>query len=112
MIFYLLLNYAKDIKISFAIIIYRKFISVKDITIMFNYFTDDNFTIGQLIIITFLLLLLWFNVSGAVEDHNFNKTSSQDIIKIHKRISRIELYIASIIVVNLLKSVYSVANGR
>jgi hypothetical protein len=79
---------------------------------MFNYFTDNNFNIGQLIIITALLLILWFNVSNALEDFNFNKSLSSDIIKIHKRISKIELYIATIIIVNLLKSVYSIADSK
>ena len=79
---------------------------------MFNFLTDNDFSIRHLVTIVVLLLILWFNISGAVEDHYFNKTSAPDIIKIHKRISRIELYIASIIIVNLLKSVYSVANGK
>ncbi len=79
---------------------------------MLKFFADKNFSLSQLVAIIILLIILWFSISGSIEDHKYNKKDSPDINKIHKRISRIELYIASIVVVNLLKSVYTVANGN
>lgn len=70
---------------------------------MFN-LTDSNFTFVQLSAIVILLLILWLSVTSAFEDRD-NET------EIHKRVNRVELYVASIVVVNLLKSVFSIANN-